>query len=69
LSDAGNEIYAAAANDETTLKQLSQEQDALASQSHDGFADAVRLLHLQSEIKYITERIAQRKQRAVHGEE
>jgi uncharacterized protein involved in exopolysaccharide biosynthesis len=53
---------------EFTLQKLEEEKAAIQSRPHDGYADAARVIRLESEIEAIEERIAQEKQRVEYGQ-
>lgn len=55
-------------DEEGRLRDLETEKAALESRPHDGFADATRVVRLESEIEELDKQIQQEKQRAVHGE-
>jgi uncharacterized protein involved in exopolysaccharide biosynthesis len=55
-------------DDEQTLQRLEEEKAAIQSRQHNGYADASRLVRLESEIEAVEERIARERQRAEHGE-
>ena len=55
-------------DEESSLQSLESEKQALEQRPHDGFADAVREVRLNSEIEALEQRIAQNKQHGVPGE-
>jgi hypothetical protein len=55
-------------DDGFALQKLEEEKAAIQSRPHDGYADAARVIRLESEIEAIEERIAQEKQRVEHGQ-
>jgi hypothetical protein len=56
------------ADEESELQALEREKKAIESRPHDGFADAARVVRLESEIEALDERIEREKQRAERGE-
>jgi hypothetical protein len=56
------------ADEESKLQALEREKEAIQSGPHDGFADATRVVRLESEIEALDERIEREKQRAERGE-
>jgi hypothetical protein len=67
MSDGG-EQFRNAANEESELQALEREKEAVESRPHDGFADAARVVRLESEIEALDERIEREKQRPTRGE-
>ena len=55
-------------DDEGRLWDLENEKSAIESRPHDGFADATRVVRLDSETEELDKQIQREKQRAAHGE-
>jgi hypothetical protein len=55
-------------DEQSELQALEREKEAIESRPHDGFADAARVVRLESEIEALDERIGREKQRAERGE-
>ena len=64
MSDLDRELRV----NEGSLQDLENEKAILENRPHDGFADATRVVKLESEIEALDEDIEREKQRAVHGE-
>jgi hypothetical protein len=56
------------ANEESELLALEREKEALESRPHDGFADAARVVRLESEIEALDDRMEREKQHAERGQ-
>ena len=68
MSDAPDNQFQTLADEESRLQDLEREKEALESRPHNGFADATRVVRLESEIEALDEDIEQEKQRASHGQ-
>ena len=56
------------ADEEKKLEELEREEAVLESGPHDGFADASRVVRLESEVEALDQRIEREKQRAIRGQ-
>jgi len=68
MSDNRDDQFRASGNEESELRALEREKEAIENRPHDGFADAARVVRLDSEIEALDELIEQEKQRPVGGE-
>ena len=64
MSDLDRELR----DDEERLRDLENEEATIANRPHDGFADASRMVRLESEIEALDEQIQREKQRAAREE-
>jgi hypothetical protein len=58
-----------ALDEERRLQDLRSERDFMQARPHDGFADAIRVTGLDSEIQALEDHIAREKQRSELGQE
>lgn len=68
MSDISDERDHASADDESRLEDLEREKEEFESRPHSGFADAVRVVRLESEIDALEENLTREKQRAEQGQ-
>jgi hypothetical protein len=68
MSDIRDNQFRNSANEESELQELQREKEALESRPHDGFADAARVVRLESEIEALNQQMEREKQRAERGE-
>jgi hypothetical protein len=68
MSDDRGDQSRKLADEESELQALEKEKEAIENRPHDGFADAARVVRLESEIEALDERIEREKQRAERGE-
>jgi len=68
MSDTRENQDPALAEAESRRQTLETEKAALQNRPHSGFADAARVLRLESEIEALDEQIEREKQRAQSGE-
>ena len=68
MSDCRDDQSRLMSDEERRLQDLEREKAAIESRPHDGFADATRVVRLESEIAALDDRIRREKQRAERGE-
>ena len=68
MSDSRDDQFRASASEENELQALEREKEALENRPHDGFADAARVVRLESEIEALDERMEREKQHAERGQ-
>ena len=68
MSDIRDDPFAAPTDEESELQALEREKEAIESRPHDGFADAARVVRLESEIEALDERLEREKRRAERGQ-
>lgn len=68
MSDIREDQLRTSANEESELQALEREKENIENRPHDGFADAARVVRLESEIEALGERTEREKQRPERGE-
>ena len=68
MSDNRDDQFQGSTNEQSELQALERKKEALETRPHDGFADATRVVRLESEIEALDERIEREEQHAERGE-
>jgi hypothetical protein len=68
MSDISDDQFRTPPNEESEIQALEREKAIIESRPHDGFADALRVVRLESEIGELDDRIEREKQHAERGQ-